>query len=82
MKRYTVGMVRERLAQALDEAEQGIPVFIERKGVSYRLSVERPNRRPRPKRARIDIMDAAVESGQWTWTATKGGLRFTRRRSS
>ena len=31
-KRYTVAAVRERLADALDEAEKGIPVIIERRG--------------------------------------------------
>ena len=75
MKRYTVSVVRERLAEALDEADRGVPVIIERKGVRYRLSVEKPAvaRRRRP---RIEILDPAVEQGQWTWDWTPRGLKF------
>ena len=32
---------RERLSDALDEAQRGIPVIIARKGVRYRLTVEK-----------------------------------------
>jgi hypothetical protein len=67
VKTYTVGMVRERLAEALDEAQQGLPVFIERRGVIYRLSVE-PSRRPaRTKKRAIEIVDRALEGGAWSW---------------
>ncbi len=40
MKKYTVAMVRERLAEAPDAAEQGVPVVNERRGVRYTLAVE------------------------------------------
>jgi antitoxin (DNA-binding transcriptional repressor) of toxin-antitoxin stability system len=82
VKRYTVSQVRERLSDALDEAEKGIPVVIERKGVRYRLAVETPSRSPRKPRFRIEIRHPAIEAGQWTWDWTPGGLKFrdTRRK--
>lgn len=76
MKKYTVGMARERFAQALDEAQRGEPVFIERKGVTYRLSVEKPAKAARSKKPYIEVMDPAVEAGLWTWDWSPGKLRF------
>ena len=38
MKRYSVALVRERLAEALNEVDRGIPVVIERRGVRYRVT--------------------------------------------
>ena len=46
MKRYTVAQVRERLSEALDSAEAGKPVVIERRGVRFRLEAARPARLP------------------------------------
>ena len=79
MKRYSVAQVRERLADVLNEAEQGVPIVIERRGVRYVLKVERP-RRTRKSRSAIEVLDPAVASGAWQWTLTAGGLRFSRRR--
>ena len=76
MKRYTVSQVRERLAEALDQAEKGVPVVIERKGVRYSLTVERPPARPRRRKSRIIILDPAVEAGQWTWDWEPGKMEF------
>jgi len=80
MKTYTVAMVRERLAQALDEAQQGQPVFIERRGVTYRISVETPASSGRVRRRSIEILDPAVERGQWTWDWTPRQMRFRGKR--
>lgn len=79
MKQYTASVVRERLSEALDEAERGEPVFIERKGVRYRLSVERPARRKRPAAPRIEVLDPEALENGWTWDLTTTGLRFRRR---
>jgi hypothetical protein len=79
-RRYTVSVVRERLAEALDAAEAGLPVFIERKGVRYRLSVEAPKTKPAP-RSKIEVVDPAVRNGDWTWDSGPRGVRFRRRRS-
>jgi hypothetical protein len=82
-KRYTVAAVRERLAEALDEAEQGIPVIIERRGVRYRLSVEKPAKRPAAKQAsKIEVLDEAVSSGEWSWEWSPSGMTFTPARRS
>ena len=80
MKKYTVSLVRERLSDALDQAERGESVFIERRGVTYRLSVEQPRRSRRSAPPRIEILDKAVEAGEWTWDWQDGALRFRARR--
>jgi hypothetical protein len=69
-------MVRERLAQALDEAQRGEPVFIERKGVTYRLSAEPAKTARGAARPKIEILDPAIASGQWTWAWDGGALRL------
>jgi antitoxin (DNA-binding transcriptional repressor) of toxin-antitoxin stability system len=81
VKQYKVAMLRERLSQALDEAERGEPVFIVRSGVTYRLSVERSApRRPKVRQPGIEILDPVVAGGDWTWNPAGGDLQFTPRR--
>ncbi len=81
MKRYTVSQVRERFAEALDQADRGVPVVIERKGVRYSLKVEQPvAARTRRRKSIITYMDPAVEAGQWSWDMGPHGLRFRDRR--
>jgi hypothetical protein len=82
MKQYSASVVRERLSEALDEAERGVPVFIERKGVRYRLSVESAKAaRTSRRKPRIEVLDPdALEHG-WTWDLTVKGLRFRKRPS-
>jgi hypothetical protein len=80
-KRYTVAAVRERLSEALDEADKGVPVIIERRGVRYRLTLDTPPARPRTRRkSRLEAIDPAVLAGQWTWDLGQKGLRFRARR--
>lgn len=79
MKTYKVAVARERLAEALDEAARGVPVFIERKGVRYRISVEKPARARSGRQPKIQILDPAVTTGQWTWEAEPDGLVFRNR---
>jgi len=78
MKRYTVAQVRERLASALDEAERGVPVVIERRGVRYVISVESRKARPGRRKSIIETIDPAIAAGQWTWSWTTRGLRLKR----
>jgi len=80
MRMYTVAALRRRLAEALDETERGIPVVIERRGVRYRLSVEKAKPRRKARRPIIEIVDPAVADGQWNWEWTTAGLRFHGRR--
>jgi hypothetical protein len=75
-KTYTVGLVRERLSDALDAAQRGEAVFIERRNVTYRLSVEPAKRKQKSTKPRIEIVDPAVVDGQWTWEWTGGELGF------
>lgn len=80
VKRYTVSQVRERLAEALDEADRGVPVVIERRGVRYSLKPE-PAAAPQSRRKSIvEIVDPEVAEGQWTWELGARGLRFKSRR--
>ena len=82
MKRYTAAQARARLSDALNDAEAGTPVVIERRGVRFRLSRESsaPERAKRPRRTPlVEILDPAVERGQWTWTPARGRLRFAAR---
>jgi antitoxin (DNA-binding transcriptional repressor) of toxin-antitoxin stability system len=82
-KLYTVSQVRERLSDALDEADRGLPVIIERRGTRYRLSLAPKNARPsRAKRSpRIEIIDPAIETGNWSWAWAPGGISFKPRRT-
>lgn len=76
MKKYSVGILRERLAQALDEAERGVPVIVERRGVRYALSVE-PRSTPRKARPPvIETLDRAIDDGQWTWDWSPAKVRL------
>jgi hypothetical protein len=63
MKTFSVSMVRERLAEALDDAQAGRPVFIERRGVIYRLSVEPQgtSKAARGRKPSIDVLDPRLE---------------------
>ena len=82
-KRYTVAHVRERLSDALDEAEHGVAVIIERRGTRFRLSVDREEKPRRGRRKpKIEILDPAVAEGQWTWqwTPRSFSLRARKRR--
>ena len=81
MKKYSVSMVRERLSEALDAADRGKPVLIERRGVTYELTVRKAPARKKKATRQIDILDRAVVDGNWTWEWKKGDLQFRARRS-
>jgi hypothetical protein len=77
MKHYSVATARQQLAEALDSAEAGVPVVIERRGVRFRLSREEAVPAPASGPALVEIVDPAVERGDWTWAMTSHGLRFS-----
>jgi hypothetical protein len=78
MKRYSVAVVRERLSEALNEVDRGVPVIIERRGVRYRLTRERQQTRKTTRKPVIDQVDHDVAAGQWSWDWKPGGLQFAR----
>jgi prevent-host-death family protein len=80
MKGFTVAEARARFGDLLDQAEQGDPVIIERRGVRFRLQAEAPAKRILSTRF-FDWLDPAVEAGEWTWELASGGARFKARRS-
>jgi hypothetical protein len=56
-------------------------VFIERKGVRYRLSLDTGKPRRTRRASRIQVVDPAVAAGKWTWDGTATGVRFRARKS-
>jgi len=80
MKRYTMAQARERLADVLNEAERSGSVVIERRDVQYVIRATRKSAPRRPRRSVIETLDPAVASGQWRWTSTSTGVRFSGRR--
>ena len=76
MKRYTVSQARERLAEVLDEAERGGTAVIERRDVQYVITAKRRRARPRAAASTIEILDPALDRGEWTWTWSQNGMRF------
>ncbi len=76
MKRYSVGVLRERLAEALDEAERGVPVIIERRGVRYTLTAEPRNTPGKARQSVIETLDPAIDEGQWTWDWTPSKVKL------
>ena len=82
MKGYKVAEARARFGEVLDDAEKGIPVVIERRGVRFRILAE-PVVSPKAAKASkavFDFVDPAVADGQWTWKTGKRGLAFTPRK--
>jgi hypothetical protein len=83
MKRYRVAEAREQFAAVLDEADASGAVAIERGDVRYVIKPQRRRRAAPRQPPRIDVLDPAIDSGQWTWDLTAAGVRFragTRRR--
>ena len=79
MKRYSVALVRERLAEALNEVARGVPEIIERRGVRYRLTREPPQKRQTARKSVIEHADQDVAAGEWSWEWAPGGLQFAPR---
>lgn len=74
-KRYNISQIRMRLAEALDSAERGESVIVERRGVRFTIAAARIEPR-RPRRPLIEICDPDVAAGRWTWAEGPGGLTF------
>ncbi|SRR5258705_13557082 len=81
MRKYSVSVVRERLSEALDDADRGKPVLIERRGVTYELTVRKGRSRRKKATRQIDVFDRTIVDGNWTWEWKKGDLQLRTRRS-
>lgn len=78
---FKVAEARARFGELLDDAEQGAPVVIERRGVRFRLVAESPASPAARTAGRFfDYVDPSVLSGGWTWQQGAKGLRFVPRR--
>ena len=80
MKNLKVAEARARFGEILDEAERGVPVVIERRGIRFLVTAEpvdagKATMPPDP----FTYVDPAVMSGNWTWTAGPKGLTFAAR---
>jgi hypothetical protein len=75
MRRYTVSKARERFAAVLDEADRTGSVMIEPGGSQYIIRAAPPRRRQPRTSSVIEILDPAVERGEWTWDLTPRGVR-------
>jgi len=81
MRRYSTAQARVHLAQVLDLAEEGQDVIIERRGVRFLVRPIQPEKKTRARKTpRIEVLDPAVDAGQWTWGWSEGGLEFIDRR--
>lgn len=80
MTHFKVAEARARFGEVLDEAESGGPVFIERRGVRFRVVVEPSQPAGKSKSDLFEFVDPDVLKGQWTWKAGAKGLSFAPRR--
>jgi hypothetical protein len=81
MQGYKVAEARARFGDLLDQAEQGEPVVIERKGVRFTLRAERPRAVRGGARKFFTRVDPDVMAGEWTWAVPGAGLVFRPRRA-
>ena len=79
MTHVTASEARQELFRLLDAVEQGEAVVVERKGVRFRLSLlePAPGKRAAGSASPIEVRDADVLSGDWTWSGDQDGqLQF------
>lgn len=68
MRTYATAQAREHLSEILTKAERGEGVFIERRGVRFRVEVVREAVVPAARAKKlVEILDSAVEDGQWSF---------------
>jgi hypothetical protein len=67
------------LAEVLDSAERGETVVIERHRIRFQVVVTKATA-VRKRAAVIQILDPAVDRGDWTWKHGPAGLTFAGRK--
>ena len=79
MRRYSVAQARQHLAEVLDSAEAGEDIVIQRRGTSFVVKQldGGPAKRSHRRAPLFEILDSAVEAGDWCWMQTpQGSLAF------
>ena len=81
MKHLKVAEARARFGEILDEAERGVPVFIERRGVRFKVIADvAASSETAPPPDPFGYVDPAVMTGNWTWKLGPKGLAFVAHR--
>lgn len=58
-------------------------MILERKGVQFRLSLEKEPQRAAPKRSPLRVLDPVLVDGEWSWQADASGeLSFKPRKET
>lgn len=66
MKRYSASLFRQQIARALDEAERGETVIVERRGRCFRLVPEAKTIATKPQPL-FQVLDPALLNSDWSW---------------
>jgi antitoxin (DNA-binding transcriptional repressor) of toxin-antitoxin stability system len=76
-KRYaTVAELRAHLADALDHAERGDTVEVERRGQRFLLVAAPAVRRGTPACAWVEVLDPTLLETGWTWDYDGGSMKL------
>lgn len=75
MKHLGVAEARAQFGEILDQAEQGKPVIIVRRGVRFKVVVDAEPRRQNAAPL-FEHVDDAIAGAQWTWKPGATGLTF------
>ena len=77
MTRTTATEARRRFFELLDAAERGEAVVLERRGVRFRISLDRAASAAVPRPSPLVVADPALLEGTWSWkTNSEGELTF------
>jgi prevent-host-death family protein len=74
VKRYSASQFRQNLSRALDEAEQGQPVVVDRAGRRFRIVPEVSSNRARKAEPIFRLAQRDLLDRGWSWTWTERGL--------
>jgi hypothetical protein len=73
MNSYSVASARQHMAKVLDAAENGLEVSIIRRGVRFRMVVDRTPKPLATPEAFVEIVDASLLEHGWHWESGPEG---------
>lgn len=79
MKHYSASLFRQQVSRALDEAERGEMVIVERRGLRFRL-VQEPTAAEATPRPWLEVLDRRLLDSDWYWDWKPGQLKLRFRR--